>query len=464
MKSLKKGVALLLTLLLVFATFAVSASADEGHFFEAGPNAAEKYAYYTDLLTQLNTPAEGQDVSLARRYQALLDKHQERRYDAETGLNEEEQAEFAEVKAKYDEISAKLMVPVGATFLANYAFDTTASGPPTKRDRACVAFVALKLMPGALQNDTYNKRYSKPAETDLDEDGKADVDENGNKIFSYPIDRPTYAAVSPKRDLDIANTIYQFAPEGEYDDSVLKNVAPTHYLFGRFGYLIGSNNKDLIQDQTVLQVPGINGKALASFSILKDTGRAYYTIGNPAGMYPLYPNRMTLTATSFSQNYRYYGDLTDTAVLDKLPSIDYTCTYDTDTAGGTAQAKFAGWKITKIEQLNVNSEDGASHGLAPYQNYYITLEAQWELDPAAAPPVVYSPPVAVRTWNWLIQRLTNWALLGQNPDPDSSYEFGALMNGLIDWLLGSGNFVNWLWEMTGIDLMDILESFGVKLG
>ncbi|MDR3313164.1 MAG: hypothetical protein LBS96_01760 [Oscillospiraceae bacterium] len=527
MKSIKKLTALLLALLMAMGVFAISGSAAGAPFFAAKDEAGKYAVYTAALaeLGSASDPdsllSRYYTLQRAVNIPVVLDTAKEQ-YEADkaelASITPRVEALFATLTVNPgDTFVANSWFE---TSLTGPGYNNGAFVKDT------IAWVNLRFTPGTLQNTFYNKTYNSPKKTVpvLNADGSEKVDANGDVVTEKvdDVDHPLFtkalfpAASAGTNVLDRTKTV--FAKVGEDDPSYIQDGTTqvfSYYTLGRFGYLAGSPFQANIADNTTLTVPGIGGKALGFAPAnyyhpvtgerlpypLVYTGNTSTTIPNKNanGSYPLLPYTWTAptpplpippalptppssyaflsdiyldTAGKLVNTQRsvtFYGLLTNTAVLDELITIDYACEYKG--VNGTGQAIFDGWRIvgitnnagvTNSPDIVAGQREGAYSALEPYNNYEITLEAQWKADPSNPFPV-YSPAAPVRTWDWLKTRLERWAtVLGGLNDEfgDPIPHAGDLLNGLLAWLLP---FADWIREVTNVDLLAILEIFGLKL-
>ncbi len=506
MKTMKKLAALLLAFLLVAGIFAVGGSASGTQFF-AAKDEAGKYTVYKDAIAALGTPSE--DSSLITKYynlQRAVNKPVIK--DDEKEQYEADKAELAAITPQVNALFATLSVAAGDTFVANSWFQYTGpnanSTPPKANfDKNSVAWVSVKFLPGVFQNLTYSEKYNQPKKEvpKLNPDG-TEVMVDGKVVTEPVLDTQhalycdaVYPAFSAGTNvIDRSKTVFAGLNEGDEDyfpDGTTQMFS--YYTLGRFGYLIGSPVQTAISDNTVLTIPGIGGKAMGIApnaqkhpvtgadikNVVYSENTAYSPIGekpNDIGSYPFIPQ--TWKGPSTTTNYVYnsevyehspgtfrvrssritfFGDLNNTATLDELIPIDFACEYKGE--NGPAKAVFDGWRIVEINN-NPNNRGGAYSAGEPYNNYEITLEAQWKPD-SNNPPPVYTAKEPNRTWNWLKERLTRWAinLTATDEFGDPVPFAGNLLKGLLAWLVP---FVNWIAEVTNVDLMGILKSFGIS--
>lgn len=359
--------------------------------------------------------------------------------------------------------------------------------------------------------DAYDENGDPIMEQAVDGEGKPVYNEQPdteNPLYSLP----RYPAVSAGNTvLDRSKTVYAGVADGAVNDPEGKNQVFSYFTLGKLGYLTGSPFAADIANNTTLTVPGLNGaggKALGFAPAGERNPATNETIkswvakdgDNTNGSYPFLPfvwqaPSATTTYAFNSAIYRpvvdgvegaakrigtaqtFYGAVSNTSALGELIDIDYACEYDG--VNGKAQAIFTGWRIVSIDKApgmsnTWISEGGVHSANAPYNNYEITLEAQWKEDPGN-PLRSYTPNVFARTWNLLKYKLMAWALahdllnifslLGIESIPlEDEYKDPmpwrpALIPGILNWVMP---FAEWMMELTGFDLMALLEGFGIS--
>ncbi|MCL2105844.1 MAG: hypothetical protein FWH26_02100 [Oscillospiraceae bacterium] len=448
MKTMKKLLALLLSVLLLVGAFGIGSAASAEEEEEAAPFFSAKdpennYDKYLSLISDLGDLGSS-STTLWRDYLKLLrEKNNVNTISGEPALTEAEEEQLANWKEQVETLKEQLVLPPGSTFIPSSFFNSSHNppmGPGRTWAPGSVAWVGLIFEPGVLINEFHSEKYG--------------------------LGQSYYEAKSAGL-TEIDGEPFYFS----------------RFYYGNLGYMVASNVEDDLFVDTPIAVPSVGDNAIG----LKNSGVPDFPLVESATAY--YPVAGTVYTGSISTipmrvspyEVRHFGALENTEIDDELIPIDFVCEY-MGQDGTMTEARFVGWRITGFTSKDSTSPYGVKMqcGTELYKepglyNYVITLEAEWEINPDNPPPQIPAT-VTARTWNWLLARLKNlFDLTAQRKGYYSEEDFDTpkeyddwltdwdepiprshqIMGGLLAWLLP---FAEWLTNVTGWNLFVFLQD------